>query len=194
MKTSTSQNVGRHYKLDSSGCLRPVLWLTALAVGATLVLAGMFWPSSDEPKAIASTTELAGPLTGPRVAVYASPSCECCKRWINHLIEHGFDPRIHHTEEMPAIKDRLGVPRAQRSCHTATVNGYFVEGHVPAADIQRLVDEKPAIKGLAVPGMPIGSPGMEPSFGNGEDFSVNAIDSQDQVLSYSKHVAKAGKS
>jgi len=98
--------------------------------------------------------------TLPRVEVWKSPACGCCKEWIAHLRANGFEVVAFDTGNA-AARARLGVPEAFGSCHTARVEGYVVEGHVPAADIQRLLRERPAALGLAVPGMPIGSPGME---------------------------------
>jgi hypothetical protein len=80
---------------------------------------------------------------------------------VDHVREHGYTVVVNDTEEMAPVKAQLGVPGALESCHTATVNGYVLEGHVPAADIDRLLSERPAVLGLAVPGMPTGSPGME---------------------------------
>jgi hypothetical protein len=98
---------------------------------------------------------------GEIVDVYKSPSCGCCGKWIDHLQEAGFAVRAHNIGDVPAARQRLGMPARLGSCHTAKVGGYVVEGHVPAADIQRLLKEKPTALGLAVPGMPPGSPGME---------------------------------
>jgi hypothetical protein len=97
----------------------------------------------------------------PVVDVYKSPSCGCCKDWIKHLEANGFKVRAHNTDDVVAHKYRLGVPPGHGSCHTAEVGGYLVEGHVPAREIKRLLQEKPKARGLAVPGMPVGSPGME---------------------------------
>ena len=93
--------------------------------------------------------------------VYKDPNCGCCTGWIAHLKHHGFVTRATDTAEMDAIKKRLSVPDALASCHTATLGNYIIEGHVPAHAIKRLLAEKPDALGLAVPGMPIGSPGME---------------------------------
>lgn len=101
--------------------------------------------------AVASATE---------VTVYKSPTCGCCKAWVKHLERHGFDVLAKNVEVDP-IKDQLQVPERMRACHTAIVEGYVIEGHVPAGDIKRLLKERPDVKGLAVPGMPMGSPGME---------------------------------
>lgn len=97
----------------------------------------------------------------PTITVYKDPSCGCCKSWIEHLIKHGYRVDAKDSPNMTEIKRTLGVPDALSACHTAVVNGYLIEGHVPAADIKRLLKNKPKIAGLAVPGMPMGSPGME---------------------------------
>ena len=97
----------------------------------------------------------------PTITVYKDPGCGCCKSWIEHLIKHGYRVDAKDTPDMPGIKRGLGVPDGLSACHTAVVNGYLIEGHVPAADIARLLKEKPKVAGLAVPGMPMGSPGME---------------------------------
>jgi hypothetical protein len=97
----------------------------------------------------------------PTITVYKDASCGCCKSWIEHLIKHGYRVDAKDSDDMTEIKRSLGVPEALTSCHTAVVNGYLIEGHVPAADIARLLKTKPKVAGLAVPGMPMGSPGME---------------------------------
>ncbi|PKO86384.1 MAG: metal-binding protein [Betaproteobacteria bacterium HGW-Betaproteobacteria-12] len=95
------------------------------------------------------------------VEVYKSPYCGCCGKWVEHLQAAGFAVRTHEVNDVPAARQRLGMPERLGSCHTAKVAGYVVEGHVPAVDIQRLLKEKPKALGLAVPAMPPGSPGME---------------------------------
>ena len=95
------------------------------------------------------------------IAVIKDPDCGCCTEWVVHLRSAGFVVEVTDTRDQPAISAKLGVPEDLRGCHTATVEGYVIEGHVPAADIKRLLAEKPAGRGLAVPGMPMGSPGME---------------------------------
>ena len=117
--------------------------------------------------ALALTTGAAPPSeTGttakkPTITVYKDPSCDCCKSWVEHLIKHGYRVDAKDTPQMAEVKRTLGVPDRLSACHTAVVNGYLIEGHVPAADIARLLKEKPKVAGLAVPGMPMGSPGME---------------------------------
>ena len=95
------------------------------------------------------------------VDVYKSPYCGCCEKWVEHLQQNGFKVRTHDVEDVPGTRRALGMPEGYASCHTARVGGYLIEGHVPAADVRRLLREKPVAIGLAVPAMPPGSPGME---------------------------------
>ena len=88
------------------------------------------------------------------IEVYKSPTCGCCNKWVEHLRAHGFTVRATDTAAVDELKAKHGVPRALRSCHTALVSGYVIEGHVPASDVERLLRERPAAAGLAVPGMP----------------------------------------
>lgn len=95
------------------------------------------------------------------IRVHKTPWCGCCGGWVEHLRANGFQPSVVEHQDLTPVARRLGVPDSLRSCHSAEVGGYFIEGHVPAADIRRLLAERPQALGLAVPGMPIGSPGME---------------------------------
>ncbi|HET6798790.1 MAG TPA: DUF411 domain-containing protein [Gemmatimonadales bacterium] len=97
------------------------------------------------------------------ITVYKSKSCGCCANWVDYLRNAGFEPTVHDEEDMDAVKDSLGVPEHLRSCHTAVIDRYLVEGHVPAPDIRRLISTKSQLQGLAVPGMPSGTPGMAPA-------------------------------
>lgn len=113
--------------------------------------------------AIAATVALPLAAATPQrvlVEVWKSPTCGCCKDWVAHMEANGFVVRVHETGNT-AMRARLGIPEALGSCHTALVGGYALEGHVPAQDVQRLLALKPKALGLAVPGMPIGSPGMD---------------------------------
>ena len=100
-------------------------------------------------------------LKAEEITVYKSATCGCCNKWIDHLEANGFKVTAHNRNDMPNVKRQLGIAESYQSCHTAVVNGYVIEGHVPAADIERLLRERPKVHGLAVPGMPSGSPGME---------------------------------
>jgi hypothetical protein len=97
----------------------------------------------------------------PTITVYKDPNCGCCKNWIAYLAKHGYTVDAKDTPNMTEIKRSLGVPDALTACHTAVVNGYLIEGHVSAEDIDRLLAQKPTIAGIAVPGMPMSSPGMD---------------------------------
>jgi len=101
----------------------------------------------------------ASPTSTP-VQVWKDPSCGCCKDWIAHMQANGFAATVHESGNTGA-RARLGLPMHLGSCHTALIGGYVIEGHVPASDVRRLLREKPRALGLAVPGMPVGSPGMD---------------------------------
>jgi hypothetical protein len=113
-------------------------------------------PQAQTVAAVAEPVAMTSELT-----VFRSPTCGCCHQWIEHMEAAGFTVNDHVTEDMTTIKEQYGIPTNLASCHTAVVDGYVVEGHIPAADVQRLLVEKSAVAGIAVPGMPIGSPGME---------------------------------
>jgi hypothetical protein len=95
------------------------------------------------------------------MVVHKDPNCGCCKNWVRHLTEANFAVTIQETSNLAAVRARLGVPSDLTACHTAEIDGYVIEGHVPAAAVRRLLETRPAAIGLAVPGMPAGSPGME---------------------------------
>ena len=117
----------------------------------------------------------------PTLVVHKSAYCGCCKLWVDHMKKAGFKVEVVETEQLDAIKDRVGVPGDQRSCHTAEVGGYFVEGHVPAEDVKRLLKEKPKAKGIAVGGMPMGSPGMEMPDGSKQPYKVMLVGADGQT-------------
>jgi hypothetical protein len=108
----------------------------------------------------------------PKMVVSKDPTCGCCASWVEHVREAGFSVEVVERADLSRLKARLGVPQALASCHTAEVGGYVVEGHVPAEAVKRLLAEKPQAKGLAVPGMPIGSPGMEVEGSAPETYEV----------------------
>jgi hypothetical protein len=97
----------------------------------------------------------------PEVMVFKSPTCGCCSKWVDHMREAGFEVKTTDVADVRPVKEKYSVPPGMASCHTAIVGGYVVEGHVPAEEVKRMLEEQPDIAGLTVPGMPIGSPGME---------------------------------
>jgi hypothetical protein len=123
----------------------------------------------------------------PVVQVYKSPTCGCCALWVKHLQDAGFTTKVTEIEDLTDIKTKNGVPARAQSCHTAIVDGYVLEGHVPAADVQRLLKERPAVLGLAVPGMPIGSPGMEVPNMKAQPFNVVSFNKQGQLQVFASH-------
>jgi hypothetical protein len=124
------------------------------------------------------------PATPTKVKVYKSAYCGCCSNWVEHLRTAGFDVEVQETNELARVKSELGVPSELESCHTAEVEGYVVEGHVPADVIARLLTERPDVRGIAVPGMPAGSPGMETSDGQTESFDIVSFDETGQTAVY----------
>jgi hypothetical protein len=122
----------------------------------------------------------------PVVDVFKSPTCGCCGLWVKHLEANGFRTRVTDVEDMTQVKTKYGVPGRLQSCHTGVVDGYVVEGHVPASDVQRLLKEKPAVVGVAVPGMPIGSPGMEAG-STVQRYDVLTFTKQGQTSVYASH-------
>jgi len=125
------------------------------------------------------------PANATEVTVYKSPTCGCCERWIDHLEDNGFDVVTKDVRDFSAIKAAHSVAPRLASCHTALVDGYVVEGHVPVADIRRLLAERPAVKGLAVPGMPMGSPGMEGA--RKDPYDVLTFDGEGRTKVFARH-------
>lgn len=120
------------------------------------------------------------------ITVYKSPTCGCCNKWIDHLKQNGFEVKAHNVKDVVPYKIQSGVTPELASCHTAFVDGYTIEGHVPASDIKRLLRERPDVGGLAVPGMPIGSPGMEQ--GNHKDkYNVISFDKKGNKKVFASH-------
>lgn len=123
-------------------------------------------------------------LQAADVVVYKSPTCGCCGKWVDHMQAAGITVDVQNRRDLRPIKAELGVPSRLQSCHTAKVGDYLVEGHVPADLVQRLLDEKPDIKGLAVPGMPMGSPGMEGPYK--DEYDVLAIGKDGRTKVYAR--------
>lgn len=119
------------------------------------------------------------------VVMYKNPGCQCCTKWADHMERAGFSVTENPTNQLSAIKSEQGIPYTMGSCHTALVGGYVIEGHVPIADVKRLLDEQPKAKGLAVPGMPQGSPGMESP--RPEPYKVYLIGNDGNASVYAQH-------
>ena len=142
-----------------------------LAIGAISVGTMFYWQNAD---------------AVPLVTVYKSPTCGCCKNWVKHMEDNGFEVTSVDLQDVSSIKHQFGITNNLVSCHTAIVDGYAVEGHVPAQDVKRLLSEKPDVIGISVPGMPAGSPGME--MGNRYDrYSVITFDKNGNVEVFSQY-------
>ena len=123
----------------------------------------------------------------PRMLVTKSPTCGCCHLWVEHMRKAGFQIEVRDVDDINLVKQRVGVPYGKGSCHTAEVNGYFIEGHVPAADVKRLLAEQPDAKGLVVPGMPAGSPGMEMPDGRLQPYVVELVAGDGSTSEFARH-------
>ena len=146
--------------------------LASLTMGIVLALGANVW--------------MAAQATRPQMTVYKSATCGCCSKWVEHMQANGFDVKAINVDDIDKVKRERGVPADAASCHTAIVNGYIVEGHVPADAVMKVLKEKPAIAGIAVPGMPMGSPGMEVPGGQKEAFNIVAFDKAGKTSVYQK--------
>lgn len=149
-------------------------WKGAAAGAVVVLIAGTAFASFS--------TKDAGAL---EVTVYKSPTCGCCSKWIAHLEANGFKVDAHDVADLTQVKLEHGIRRELTACHTALVDGYVIEGHVPAEDIQRLLQERPDVVGLTVPGMPMGSPGMEGPTSN--PYDVLTFDRNGNITVFAKH-------
>ena len=148
--------------------------------GLTLAMLGLI--------AVACTQKAQTTQTGPEIIVYKSPSCSCCAQWASYLRDSGFRVTVRAVNDVDSMRRQFGVPAPLAACHTARVGGYTIVGHVPVADIERLLQVRPAIAGLAVPGMPVGSPGMERGTGR-EAYDVMTFDAHGQTSVYQSYAA-----
>lgn len=179
--------------------LRPIVVRVAVKVVVTSCLTagvlGIFVSNAQAlvPTSVAVNTGLVSTTgriqdkqTALNATVYRSPDCSCCGGWINHLKAQGFKIQDFPTSDIEVVKQKYNVPDNLASCHTAIINGYVIEGHVPADDLKRLLQEKPNSLGLSVPQMPVGTPGME--IGNRLDpFTVFSFDRNSRVAVFNQY-------
>jgi hypothetical protein len=125
--------------------------------------------------------------SAPSMEVYKSPTCGCCSKWVDHVRAGGITVKVSEMsdEELATLKEKHGIPRTAQSCHTGLVGGYVVEGHVPVSEVHRLLKERPAVAGIAVGGMPTGSPGMEVPGRPAQTYNVVTFDKQGAVKVFS---------
>lgn len=168
----------------------------AILLPCLLALAGCAAADSARTGDAVERASPAGPATAqatpaatalPSMTVQKHPACGCCSVWIEHMRHAGFSVTEENIEDMAPAKSAAGVPAAMGSCHTAHVGGYFIEGHVPAEDVLRLLRERPDARGLAVPGMPLGSPGMEHPDGIVHPYAVHLVLADGSTREFSRH-------
>ena len=187
-----AQVLGRSLRLLSGwvlalgflACARIPAPAAATTVAATI-------PAAAAPAPDASATPAPGDANLPRMIVHKDPNCGCCELWIEHVRAAGFAVDVRDEADMRPIKESLGVPAGKASCHTAEVGGYVIEGHVPAEDIKRLLAEHPDARGLTVPGMPAGSPGMELPSGKVQPYTVELITRAGSTEAFAAHGSPA---
>ncbi len=127
------------------------------------------------------------------LVVHKNESCGCCGEWVKHVQRAGFNVEVHNESNLNDVKVRLGVPAAKGSCHTAEIDGYLIEGHVPAEDIRRLLAERPDARGLVVAGMPAGAPGMEVADGHVDPYTVELVERDGTTKPFSVHAGTTGR-
>ena len=163
-----------------------------VVVGAAIVGVGSYSflssgdaPAGESPRSVLSDarassgsegTEAVQEAAGREILVYKTATCGCCSNWVEYMKQHGFEVKTEDVTDLTAVKLEYGVPAGLQSCHTAIVGGYLVEGHVPVESIERMLAERPEIAGIAVPGMPTGSPGMEMPGQPADSYDVVAFD------------------
>lgn len=169
-----------------TGKTRSRIFSLSLIVTAAIVATTLFWP---EPAHEANAAETTAGTTKelPEITVYKSPTCGCCTDWEVHLEKEGFKVISHKRTNMDSIKKKLGVKSHLASCHTATIDGYVIEGHVPADDIKRLLKEKTETAGLTAPGMPQHSPGMQPPGEKPRGYSVLMFDKDGKTRVFTRY-------
>ena len=156
------------------------IFISSVLLSLTL----LFVACSSGQSATATDTQSVNAL--PKMVVYKSPTCGCCGKWVEHMRDNGFLVDVVEENDLTRRKRSLGVPAALGSCHTAVVDGYVIEGHVPAQDVHKLLAERPQGKGLAVPGMPAGSPGMEMG-DRRDDYTVWMFNGEKPPQAFAQH-------
>ena len=177
------------YQLTESMRVSPSLnpaSFSMLSLLAAVVFVASGCQSRAQDAARAGQGSLA-PEVLPAMVVYKSPTCGCCTKWVEYLQAAGMDVKTTDVDDMGTIKERFGVPGRLSSCHTGIIDGYIVEGHVPIEDIRRLLTEKPKAVGITVPGMPIGSPGMEVEGREADRYDVVLFDASGNQSVFASH-------
>jgi hypothetical protein len=176
--------------LSLSLLLTTVLLGTACARASEEAVSSPATPTGTAAAAASAVAVTTGATIDPELPlaiVHKTASCGCCGVWADHLKAAGFPVEIRDTDDMHPVKQRLGVPAGKASCHTAEIGGYVVEGHIPASDIKRLLKERPTARGLVLPGMPAGSPGMEMPDGYVQPYTVELVLADGSTQPFAQH-------
>ncbi len=174
---------------------KPMFSLLVLAAGTLLISACNASPSTAAtataaaPAAVPAKAVEAAAATKalPLVVVHKDPNCGCCGGWAEHIQAAGFPVQLNDTADLAAVKQKLGIGDGMMACHTSEIDGYVVEGHVPVEDIKKLLAERPQARGLVLPGMPVGTPGMESPDGYRQAFTVALLGNDGSLSEFSKH-------
>lgn len=186
-RTARRQTVVSSKRVWRMGWIGSGIALAAVVIVGVALFAGRSDEAVQSPNRVTATRSQQSDSAWPAIDVYKDPNCGCCSKWVEHLRQHDFTVRVTDTNDLGAVKAAHGVPPQVESCHTALVGGYVVEGHVPAADIVRLLRERPAIAGIGVAGMPIGSPGMEVPGTKAQPYEVVAFDKDARTHVFARH-------
>jgi hypothetical protein len=180
MRTASAHAPGRRPRRSIAALLLPAAAVLACNSAAPAKSA----ESASVPAAAgaAPTIATAAAAAAPTLVVYKTPTCGCCKAWVSAMQDAGFTVEVHDVADLAPVKHAAGVPSELEACHTARIGGYVVEGHVPAADIRRLLAERPDVAGIATPGMPVGSPGMEGPYKDRYDVMTFGTDGRTTVF------------
>lgn len=186
-RTTDSQTVVSSRGGWTIGWIGGAMALAAVVIVGVVLFAWRSDEATQSPNRVSATRSQQSGSAWPTLDVYKDPNCGCCSKWVEHLRQHDFTVRVTDTNDLGAVKAAHGVPPQVESCHTALIGGYVVEGHVPAADIVRLLQERPAIAGIGVAGMPIGSPGMEVPGMKAQPYDVVAFDKDARTDVFASH-------
>lgn len=181
--------------IDKKGWrMRYINMIGIIGLLAGILLAACAAPASDQAAGEQARTseqaageQVTAAQATREMIVYRSPTCGCCSDWVGYMQQHGYTVTVEDVQDLAALKAEHNVPSALQSCHTAVIDGYVIEGHVPVEDIERLLTERPAVVGIGVPGMPVGSPGMEVDGVAPQPFDVMTFDVSGATEVYSSY-------
>lgn len=167
--------------------IHQVILLISLTIAITGCSSSDYQAAAMSPEKPPPIAELVSQPKNIDIIVYKSPTCDCCSKWEEHLDKSGFNVISRPTQQLVQIKNQSGIPENLRSCHTAMIDGYVIEGHVPASDIRKLLDQRPDVVGLTAPGMPQKSPGMQPEGEKPANYDVLSFNRQGESTIFTSY-------